>query len=320
MEEFLNCPICFERFSEETTVPLNLTCGHTVCRSCLQLMVASEEFKCPFDRTPQPNNLQSLPRNMPILYALNQKRPPENPCSLHPQKKLRFFCANCKVGFCSNCITKHQFHEWFDLENCTEKVCCELDKTISYLETQQSQISFNSQNFRNQLALLEGKKGRFVENVKYDFAKLKSLLLEKEKQILKDLEEKVYGIETEINLRIKQTEEHYAFKQSMLEKLKHIRSSLCENNITQTSQIVNIENLIIQAKTPETPCYYSLESEFCFPSQLKVKEVCKLIKQMGTRETSPALGRKQVRMPAAEDTPDCLKLKRIHKSFNHFLI
>lgn len=47
--------------------PVSLTCGHALCRNCLQKLKAST---CPYDRTPIPKDAESLPLNSAILLLL----------------------------------------------------------------------------------------------------------------------------------------------------------------------------------------------------------------------------------------------------------
>ncbi|XP_014770719.1 probable E3 ubiquitin-protein ligase MID2 isoform X1 [Octopus bimaculoides] len=71
MEEELSCPVCLELFAD----PLLLPCSHSICKKCLQDLVASdgeigrEETRCPTCRNPlllSENNIDTLPRNLAL--------------------------------------------------------------------------------------------------------------------------------------------------------------------------------------------------------------------------------------------------------------
>lgn len=47
----MSCSTCFEDFDEEKYVPLNLECGHTFCRSCIQEFLKAQKIECPQCRT-----------------------------------------------------------------------------------------------------------------------------------------------------------------------------------------------------------------------------------------------------------------------------
>ncbi|KAF1765600.1 hypothetical protein GCK72_005552 [Caenorhabditis remanei] len=66
------CEICLREYSEQRDlIPRVLSCGHTVCHSCLvNLYTDPEGIKCPFDRTLteiENNDVSTLPKNYSIL-------------------------------------------------------------------------------------------------------------------------------------------------------------------------------------------------------------------------------------------------------------
>ena len=63
--EFLSCPICCNVFSESTHRPISLSCGHTICKTCL---IKLQQKKCPFDQ----NSIDLEPEDLPINFALLQ--------------------------------------------------------------------------------------------------------------------------------------------------------------------------------------------------------------------------------------------------------
>lgn len=52
MEDAVTCPVCCEVYRTGPREPLVLPCGHTVCRSCLKAILASEHGRlaCPICR------------------------------------------------------------------------------------------------------------------------------------------------------------------------------------------------------------------------------------------------------------------------------
>ena len=47
MVEALNCPVCFEQYTD-IKKPLILPCGHTTCKTCLEILQKKSIIKCPF--------------------------------------------------------------------------------------------------------------------------------------------------------------------------------------------------------------------------------------------------------------------------------
>ena len=81
-------------------------------------------IKCPYDKISHHQTPENLPVNYQVLTALpmgvqNAGSPGEEGdasaqpvtsikyCEIHPQKKVKFYCKNCRIMFCSKCILKH---------------------------------------------------------------------------------------------------------------------------------------------------------------------------------------------------------------------
>jgi hypothetical protein len=80
-------------------------------------------IKCPYDKIAHPVVPENLPVNYQVLTALPMGaqtsqtddasgEPPKYPggiryCDVHPSKKVKFFCKQDRVMFCSKCILKH---------------------------------------------------------------------------------------------------------------------------------------------------------------------------------------------------------------------
>ncbi|XP_065668779.1 E3 ubiquitin-protein ligase SH3RF3 isoform X1 [Hydra vulgaris] len=77
IEDLLECPICLERLDERSRV---LPCQHTICLSCLGIIVESKgHLQCPECRTSYANlSIEKLPRNVLLVRLLegirNSKR------------------------------------------------------------------------------------------------------------------------------------------------------------------------------------------------------------------------------------------------------
>ena len=56
MENLLECAICMEKYNTTNKIPRILTCGHTFCSSCLEIIcersgIESSGISCPLDKT-----------------------------------------------------------------------------------------------------------------------------------------------------------------------------------------------------------------------------------------------------------------------------
>ena len=114
-ESFLTCGTCLCVFDGAENSPKLLPCSHTVCRSCLERIVAAQQnreaqtFRCPICR-----ETIALPRggvaSFPPSFLVNQlmdlmarqRRDVVPKCSQHSNQEL-LFCETCDVVFCNEC-------------------------------------------------------------------------------------------------------------------------------------------------------------------------------------------------------------------------
>nr|2CT2_A Chain A, Tripartite motif protein 32 [Homo sapiens] len=72
LREVLECPICMESFTEEQLRPKLLHCGHTICRQCLEKLLASSinGVRCPFcSKITRITSLTQLTDNLTVLKS-----------------------------------------------------------------------------------------------------------------------------------------------------------------------------------------------------------------------------------------------------------
>ncbi|KAK7081153.1 hypothetical protein SK128_006549 [Halocaridina rubra] len=64
-----DCQVCLERFDNEDRRPRCLSCGHTLCSSCLSDIIVQGPLLCPFCRLPH-NGQASSAEDVPINYTV----------------------------------------------------------------------------------------------------------------------------------------------------------------------------------------------------------------------------------------------------------
>ena len=110
----MECPSCMEEFQESEKIPLNLECGHSYCKPCMERMLNEFNFrKCPECRQPITHKLEDLVPNFAIIEIVQKKKEiPEyqKECEIHQGYFLDFQCKNCGVSLCRFCLTKHSGH------------------------------------------------------------------------------------------------------------------------------------------------------------------------------------------------------------------
>jgi hypothetical protein len=118
----MKCKLCDEKYDTRYRIPRNLICGHTFCEQCLKIYESSNSIECPSCNKTSPNKV-------PICYAIYEvidTNPNTNNneslscinlpddekiCSQHNSEKTIFFCKDCALNICANCLfTTHKNH------------------------------------------------------------------------------------------------------------------------------------------------------------------------------------------------------------------
>nr|XP_033817576.1 E3 ubiquitin-protein ligase TRIM32 [Geotrypetes seraphini]XP_033817577.1 E3 ubiquitin-protein ligase TRIM32 [Geotrypetes seraphini] len=118
LREVLECPICMETFTEEQLRPKLLHCGHTVCRQCVEKLLANSinGIRCPFCSkiTYIPKVIQ-LPDNLTVLKIIDTAGWSEAMnllmCKLCKWRLPRQFCRNCGLVLCEYCKEAEHLHK-----------------------------------------------------------------------------------------------------------------------------------------------------------------------------------------------------------------
>ncbi|KAM9820782.1 E3 ubiquitin-protein ligase TRIM32 [Neosynchiropus ocellatus] len=118
MREILECPICLETYSEDQMRPKLLQCGHTVCRHCLEKLLAStiNGVRCPFcSKVSRMSSITQLADNLTVLKILD--------CTTS--------CGAAASGLmCKSCCNRLPRHYCHDCAS----VLCELCKVEGHLD------------------------------------------------------------------------------------------------------------------------------------------------------------------------------------------
>ena len=92
--DFLLCSVCMNEYNCSAVLPVSLSCGHALCKNCLQKLKVSS---CPYDRTSISQNADLLPINTAILLILGfqpeqwQHERVDPSTDWLPEKELKFF-------------------------------------------------------------------------------------------------------------------------------------------------------------------------------------------------------------------------------------
>ncbi|KAK6176527.1 hypothetical protein SNE40_014794 [Patella caerulea] len=113
-DSFLTCGTCLCLYDSIEHNPKLLPCSHTVCKNCLERIIAAQpldtgSFRCPICRetihVPQ-GGVSAFPPSFLVNQLLDlmasQRRDVVPKCSIHSNQEL-LFCETCDIVFCTLC-------------------------------------------------------------------------------------------------------------------------------------------------------------------------------------------------------------------------
>lgn len=123
-EEDLSCPVCYDIFRD----PSLLSCGHSVCKECLQVFWAKKERReCPVCKQIDLHDpvcnfaLKRLCELHLEEYRQRYSAGSEQGCSIHSEQ-LQFFCLEDKQPVCLVCQISQQHidHECYPIDEAAD--------------------------------------------------------------------------------------------------------------------------------------------------------------------------------------------------------
>ncbi|XP_053137778.1 E3 ubiquitin-protein ligase TRIM32 [Hemicordylus capensis] len=110
LREVLECPICMECFTEEHLRPKLLHCGHTICKQCLEKLLANSinGIRCPFcSKITRITSLAQLTDNLTVLKIIDTAGLHETVgllmCKACGRRLPKHFCKSCGSVLCEPC-------------------------------------------------------------------------------------------------------------------------------------------------------------------------------------------------------------------------
>ncbi len=119
MREVLECPICLETYNQEQLRPKLLQCGHTVCRQCLEKLLANtiNGVRCPFcSKVSRMSSISQLADNLTVLKILDctmscSAAAAALMCKFCCNRLPRQYCHDCATVLCELCKMEGHLHQ-----------------------------------------------------------------------------------------------------------------------------------------------------------------------------------------------------------------
>ncbi|KAM4528530.1 E3 ubiquitin-protein ligase TRIM32 isoform 1-T1 [Odontesthes bonariensis] len=119
MREVLECPICLETYNQEQLRPKLLQCGHTVCRLCLEKLLANtiNGVRCPFcSKVSRMSSISQLADNLTVLKIIDctmscSAAAAVLMCKSCCNRLPRQYCHDCATVLCELCKGEGHLHQ-----------------------------------------------------------------------------------------------------------------------------------------------------------------------------------------------------------------
>uniref|UniRef100_A0A3B4X304 RING-type E3 ubiquitin transferase n=1 Tax=Seriola lalandi dorsalis TaxID=1841481 RepID=A0A3B4X304_SERLL len=119
MREILECPICLETYNQEQMRPKLLQCGHTVCRQCLEKLLANtiNGVRCPFcSKVSRMSSISQLADNLTVLKIIDcttscSAAAAALMCKSCCNRLPRQYCHDCAIVLCELCKGDGHLHQ-----------------------------------------------------------------------------------------------------------------------------------------------------------------------------------------------------------------
>ncbi|XP_034565095.1 E3 ubiquitin-protein ligase TRIM32 [Notolabrus celidotus] len=124
MREVLECPICLETYNQDQMRPKLLQCGHTVCRQCLEKLLANtiNGVRCPFcSRVSRMSSISQLADNLTVLKIIDcttscSAAAAALMCRSCCNRLPRQYCHDCAAVLCELCKEEGHLHQGHSVE------------------------------------------------------------------------------------------------------------------------------------------------------------------------------------------------------------
>lgn len=197
--EIIECPNCESNFNEDNKRPYSLPdCKHALCKSCLEKIIkTTDSYECKYCQTENKFKSKKIDDYTLLEFKSFEEDSNEDQveedglCHLHINKEVEYFCDECEIVICVDCIYEkhngHKFSTLFDKSNIIKHNMRDFKRVVSNLK------QVNSDN----LKIIEGRfeeisnlKNTQIQIVNKVFQDVAVAILNKRNEFLKEFDEK----------------------------------------------------------------------------------------------------------------------------------
>ncbi|XP_030641272.1 tripartite motif-containing protein 35-like [Chanos chanos] len=251
-KEDFSCPVCCDVFRD----PLVLSCGHSVCKLCLQRFWEKGIQECPLcrrksSRTEPPYNLALQNPYETFLQERSQgpSSGSEEFCSLHSEK-LILFCLEDKQPVCAFCqdSEKHRNHKFNPIDEAAPHYREKLKTALKPLKEKLKVCNKFQQNCYESAEYIKIQAQHTERHIKEEFEKLHQFLQDEETTRITALREEEEQKSQMMKDKIKEISREMS---SLSDTIRSIEKELGTSDV---SFLMNFKNTMKRAQcTPQDP-------------------------------------------------------------------
>jgi len=215
------------------------------CDTCFAFLHKSEPNKSHIPRQiSNDNEKENIPKKQHLLHKSEEQI---NHCSIHTERKLEYFCEECKVPICCDCfISGHKKHDAGTIQDKEKDIRTKISQELKDCQNNIKeilQIKGKIQEKKNEITIMMNYLKQDIINL---FEDIQQSLNRKKEELMKKAEEKYepnYAMLTNLEYHLESVNEKLILHISELEnceKGKNIVHSYCK---IQNCESYNIHNI-----------------------------------------------------------------------------
>ncbi|XP_050956501.1 E3 ubiquitin-protein ligase TRIM35-like [Labeo rohita] len=255
-EEDFSCPVRHEIFQ----TPVVLSCGHSVCKECLQEFWRTKEtHECPVcsrrsSRDDPPISLAF--KNVCELFLKHKNKRcssgSEEICSLHGEK-LKLFCLEDKQPVCLMCrdSQEHNNHTFKPISEVVSSNEEELKAALNSLKEKLQHDESIKEGFEKTVQHIKSQAEHTEHQIKQQFEKLHQILRDEEEATITALREEEEQKKQMMKEKLEEINRHIS---TLSHTIKDLEEMMKDNDVRFLKKFpVTMERVQISQPDPQTP-------------------------------------------------------------------